>query len=398
MHQVQQCWVIGLPDKALLERIRDYWKHSLYADRVHLRVFSQMDTLRHYVGLQTDVQLLIVDPEWKEEVHADLFEGGDGTSITVVEMDEAGSFWHEACVKESTASYRVTPYQPLSKLFEQLWGLGLSIAKISEDPMKDKQDAARTPIWTISSGGGGAGKTTIAAHLVQYASERGLRTFYWNMDWIHEWGHEAQSPRAHQADSQAYEGSFSKLIYWLSRKETLEAIPPDPYILPMEELRADTFDSNIRRSEWNELDHEAVTSILNWLSGLERYDLIVLDTSSNHLLAEAAVLVSDQVIWVLTDDCSQIRKSERCWKKWGNHTEGRSIAGRMQIVVNRYMGAWMNSFTRESSVQAYLPYIPQWKQRQRMDQGGSSEVFQAAFRAWIQSAAHWMHTGTPSLG
>lgn len=389
MHQVQQCWVIGLPDKGLLERIRDYWRHSVYADRVHLRVFSQMDTLRHYVGLQTEVQLLIIDPDWRNEVETSLITNDD-QGMTIVELDESSG--RNQHLPSSGVAYAVTPYQPLSQLFEQLWILGLSIARISEDPIRAHTSPNDASVWTISSGGGGAGKTTIASHLTHYAQEMGLRVFYWNLDWIHEWD-SPTLPTAMSGEARTREGSFSKLIYWLSRKDPSEAIEPDPYLFPMGSLPVETFDWRIRRNEWNELDGPTITKVLNWLKSIGRYDLIVVDTSPGHALADAAVSNSDQVVWVVTDDCSQIGKSELCWKHWGQDGQGlgASTMSRLQVIINRYMGSMLNSFTSPTTVHAYFPYIPQWKQRHRMDQGYGSEVFQAAFRDWIQAAAPWMH-------
>ncbi|MDK8182917.1 hypothetical protein [Paenibacillus sp. UMB4589-SE434] len=388
-HFGKQDWIMALPDKRLIDCIYDYWKHSVYADEVRLRVFSQLDTLQHYLTLQSDALLLVVAAGWLSELQ----QYPDWTRIKnamqVVVMSEQLS---AANATEPT----VTPYQPLSKLFEQLCSIaprdGSNLLRVVD---QEGAVSSHTRVLTVCSAGGGSGKTTIAFHLARHASACGQRVFYWNLEMLQDWKSLLDHPEA--GDCSTNVNSFSKLLYHLrSAIEKPPSISVDSYTVEIPAIRATTFAYACRHEEWEVLDGNMFSMLLEWLTDTRRFDLIIIDTGVMNRCITAAQFKSQAIVYLLLDDFPLLSKTEQWMQQQGMEAPDWSaqVLPRTKFIVNRYMGAMLNRWnSQEVKISGFLPYIPSWKQLHRQEQWFSSAVFQAALEEWIGVHLPWLVRG-----
>lgn len=378
---LKQDWVILISDKRLMERLNDYWRHSMYANQVQLRAFTQAETLHQYSLLQAKVDLIVIGSEWEQWL----------------DSEQAKSIWPDTrriVLKpdgtDSDEALRL--YQPLPLLFEQLWRAGHRIVHTKDaaaSPIKDFSGAASRVI-SICSAGGGSGKTTVAFQLARYAAAYGLRVFYWNVGLYPEWTLLYPDPSTLPRTS----NSFSQLLYYLRRESPAKReLPIDPFVVNIPALRADTLDSFIHAEEWEGFGKREYEAVLSWLKSSERYDLILVDIADGCSYLEAGLRLSDDIVWVMLDDLPHMNKTAHCWNgiKQADRASYAAICARMHLLLNRYMGVMHNrSIRTDVSIGGFLPYIPHWKQFHRAEQWFGSAVYQAAFEEWASSALPWI--------
>ncbi|WP_028545913.1 ParA family protein [Paenibacillus taiwanensis] len=389
-HFGKQDWIMALPDKRLIDCIYDYWRHSVYADEVRLRVFSQLDTLQHYLTLQSGTLLLVVDAGWLGELRQHPDWTRIKNAMQVVVMSEQNSDFN---VVEPT----VTPYQPLSKLFEQLCSIaprdGSSPLRTTVD--KGEGVSCQTRVLTVCSAGGGSGKTTIAFHLAKHASACGQRVFYWNLEMLQDWRSLLDHPK--DGDCSTNVNRFSRLLYHLqSAIEKRASIDVESYTIEIPAIRATTFTSDCRQEEWKVLNDNVFSLLLQWLIDSRRFDLIIIDTGVMNSCITAAQLKSQTIIWMLLDDLPLLSKTEQWMQQQGVETRdwALQVLPRTKFIVNRYMGAMLNRWnSQEVKISGFLPYIPSWKQLHRQEQWFGSAVFQAALEEWIGIHLPWLVRG-----
>ncbi|MBD8500006.1 hypothetical protein [Paenibacillus arenosi] len=392
MRRLKQDWVVALPDKQLVERLIDYWKHSKYSEVLQLRVFSQWDTLWQYVKLQPECRLFVVDVDWLNQLEADEETTHILSKLNIFVLTDDPVSIQRAGVATAT------PYQPLDKLFEQGLRQGSTVyeggARYSSDGEDSTQGQRNTyggtcKVVTVCSSGGGIGKTTLAFQIAHYAAELGKKVFYWSLSAHAEWD---LFTLPSDKSSIFPTNGFSQLLYCLQRMRTSD-LDPSIYTVSIPILRADTFEANIPQAEWDALTGERIAQVIDWLKSSKRYDVIVLDVDANVTRNKAAIQNSDQLLWVVVDDMVQMNKMERCFNDWQSESPScyEQLLMKGKIIVNRYMGVMLNRWQRNDlSVDCYLPYIPQWKQLHRHEQWFSSAVYQAALEEMIQTHLPWL--------
>lgn len=374
-----QDWILALSDQQLAERFSEYWSSSTYAELIQLRVFTNLDALRHYSQLKPNATVFLVDSAWREL------------------LDYEGSpLFHEAAKvivteHEPNDESEINAYQPLSHFFEQVWNRG------SSDRMKHSQmnpflmnRSTDFKVVTVCSAGGGSGKTMTAFQIARYAAANGVRVFYWNLGYYPEWmllcTDEAELPQA--------SNSFSQLMYYLRNDKGFKRdIPVDSFTFHVAPLRADTFDPSSKHEEWKEFGEKELGDVLRWLEGTGRYDLVLIDTTDGIPYLDGVLRLSSDIVWLILDDLPHLNKTVQCWNRIKQeHRDAYSgICSRTHILVNRYMGSMLNRWWRpELPIRGYLPYIPYWKQFHRVEQWFGSAVFQTAFEEWAAASLPWL--------
>ncbi|TVX91940.1 AAA family ATPase [Paenibacillus agilis] len=393
MRRLKQDWVVALPDKQLVERLIDYWKHSKYSEVLQLRVFSQWDTLWQYVKLQPECRLFVVDLDWLNQLEADVETSHILSKLNIFVLTDDPALLQREGVSSAT------PYQPLDKLFEQGLRQGSAAYEGGSRYSSDSQDinqgqrissSGACRVVTICSSGGGIGKTTLAFQIAHYAAEMGNKVFYWSLSAHAEWDLFTLSSDKNPISFPT--NSFSQLLYSLQRMRTSD-LDPSTYTVSIPILRADTFEANIPQAELDALTGERIEQVIHWLKSSKRYDIIVLDVDANLTRNKAAIQISDQLLWVIADDMVQMNKMERCFNYWQSEAPScyEQLLMKGKIIVNRYMGVMLNRWQRNDlSVDCYLPYIPQWKQLHRPEQWFSSAVYQAALEELIHTHLPWL--------
>ncbi|TFE28206.1 hypothetical protein [Cohnella luojiensis] len=208
-------------------------------------------------------------------------------------------------------------------------------------------------VVTVFSASGGVGKTTVALNLIRQAGERGLRTFYMNMEALN-----ATSLLFGKGEPD----SLSRLLYalqahpeqWDSLLEQLCRHQP--------QLRTDYVDAPDHPGERLALTPELMEALLEKFRNMGRYDMIVIDPDSGAGEWHRRLLdLSDRVVWLIADDAQGLMKSEKLLRYWQAHISEK--ISKLSFVLNKAIGGGLiNQWNLPGEApKVVLPYIPQWK-------------------------------------
>lgn len=208
-------------------------------------------------------------------------------------------------------------------------------------------------VLSVFSASGGTGKTTVALNLVRQAGERGLRTFYLNMEVLNS---------TSQLFGKGEPDSLSRLLYTLQ-------IHPEEWVSQLDQLckyqshlRADYIDAPDHPGERLALTTELLTRLIEGIRETGRYDLVVIDPDSGagdwH---RGLVEISDKVAWITLDDSQVLMKTAKLLRYWEERLSG--MISKILFVLNKgHGGGMVNRWELPGGTPAVmLPYIPQWK-------------------------------------
>jgi cellulose biosynthesis protein BcsQ len=243
----------------------------------------------------------------------------------------------------SGAFSKISQFQPLPSLMNALRGVLEGDTGLAEG----------CRIVTVFSASGGTGKTTLALNLIRQAGERGLRTFYLNLEALNAtslwFGHgEPDSLSRLLYGLQAHPERWEDLFVGLCRHQ--------PY------LRTDYLDAPEHPGERLALTSELLANVLGRIRSSGRYDLIVVDPDQGagewH---RSLLMLSDQVVWLTIDDLQGLMKAKKLLNYWRQQPD--ELEDKLAFVMNkvqsqRSMNRW--SLPGEGPAMS-LPYIPQWK-------------------------------------
>jgi cellulose biosynthesis protein BcsQ len=297
-----------------------------------IAAFTHVSALRRELHEGRTIDLLAVHQDFLREID----ELGNNIGKVMVFVEE------QALCDEKWQ--QIQQYQPLPNLLssmrEGLAGQGVAFRKGCQ-------------VLSVFSASGGMGKTTIAINLIRQAGERGLRTFYLNMEELN-----ATSLLFGKGEPD----SLSRLLYSIQTQPEHWTEQLAQLCRHQSHLRTDFLDAPDHPGERLALTPELLTTLLDGIRQTGRYDLIVLDPDSGagewH---RSLVGRSDRVVWVTVDDTQSLMKTDKLLRYW-REPLGEEL-NKILFVLNKGHGGgmvnrWELSGTSPSVI---LPYIPQWK-------------------------------------
>jgi cellulose biosynthesis protein BcsQ len=298
-----------------------------------IAAFTQVSALRRELQDSRSIDLLLVQPEMMYEVAVPNERVGMVMAL-VEEKGQSDGKWRE-----------IIQYQPLPGILSDMRG---ALRGETTTP-----SAKECQVVTLFSASGGAGKTTVALNLIRQAGQRGLRSFYLNLE-------------ALNATSLLFgigePDSLSQLLYSLQAH-------PDKWGEQLEKLcrhqsllHTDFLDAPAHPSERLALTPELLESLLAGIRKSGRYDLIVIDPDCGASEWHRQLLIlSDRVLWLTVDDAQSLKKTDLLLRHWQEHSD--EIRNKLTFVLNKGQGGGMvNGWELPGGApSAMLPYIPQWK-------------------------------------
>jgi Mrp family chromosome partitioning ATPase len=284
--------------------------------------------------LQEDrvIDLLIGQTEQLNEVVS--LSGKVGKVVALVEKKGKGDGeWAE-----------IMQFQPLPNLLSAIRGSLTAATDVSPSGCQ---------VLTIFSASGGTGKTTVAMNLIRQAGERGLRTFYLNMEPLN-----ATSLIFGKGEPD----SLSRLLYSLQAYPERWGEQLEQLCRHQPQLRTDFLDAPDHPAERLALTSELLITLLERLRSSGRYDLIVIDPDSGAGDWHQQLLeMSDRIVWLAVDDAQSLHKTNLLLRHWQAHL-GDGFK-KLTFVMNKgHGGGVANRWELPGGVpSAILPYIPQWK-------------------------------------
>ncbi|RKP53810.1 hypothetical protein D7Z26_10440 [Cohnella endophytica] len=322
-----------------------------------IAVYTHGSALRREIQDNRDADLLIGVPELLRES----IMPGDKTGKVIALVEEKGDDTQEEWQE-------VAQFQPLPAI----------LSSIRKAMSMGTAPSIRSGghVLTVFSASGGTGKTTVALNAIRQAGERGLRTFYFNLEALN-----ATSLLFGRGEPD----SLSRLLYAMQAHSDQLEPALEQLCRHQPQLRTDFLDAPEHPGERLAMSTEALAELLGHLRRSGRYDLIVVDPDSGagdwH---RELMLLSDSIVWLTLDDAQSLLKNEKLLRYWHRHNE--NWLDKCIFVWNKAYGdGLVNRWPLPGGKPtARLPYIPQWK---TVDQPGkymSAPVFSGAIERLLQ--------------
>lgn len=322
--------VIAVPQREYTAKLADYLREE--EPGWDIAAFTHDSALRRELQEGRTIDLLIGQPGLLREVTAFSSKVGKIIALVVEKGDSEGQ-WQE-----------ISQYQSLPAILSGLrGGAGATMGSSHSD----------CQILTMFSASGGIGKTTIGINLIRQAAERGMRTFYLNLEALN-----ATSLLFGRGEPD----SLSRLLYTMQ-------VHPEQWNALLEQLcrhqpqlRTDYLDAPDHPGERLALTSDLLAVLLENIRKTGRYDLILVDPDSGAGDWHRKLLeMSNRVIWIVLDDAQTLLKTEKLLRHWEEQLD--TAMNKIVFVLNKGSGgAIMNRWSLPSATPpAMLPYIPQWK-------------------------------------
>ncbi|OWR32957.1 hypothetical protein CDO73_00105 [Saccharibacillus sp. O23] len=353
--------MLAASDEQYIEPFLLYSRTGEFAKRVSVRAFSKKEAfLSAMEAARPD--LVLAEPAFLEAWLKT--DGSRNVSWAVLGSKEEAELLGGPCLQ---------PYQPLNLL------LAAALDLAGKEQFSAGASVVGVQVIAVHSASPGAGKTSVALNLAKQLGNRGLRTFYMNLETLDSSASFRGAP-----NMSAAEGSgLPELLYDLkSAREKREVCrsPLSRYAFFQEKLKSVSFPPLDRPDELLQMDEEDAAALIDYVAAGGSCDIIVADTDTeNHERLRALLKRADRVLWLLTDDLLHLRKTSG-WMDYeeSRHPEEfRALLAKSSFVVNRYGGRLENALPRpELRPSAFLSYIPSWKFLSREDVLLGSPIFQ----------------------
>lgn len=304
--------IIMDPDTDYTEPVQKCFRER-YADKVELRIFSDMDSF--YAGIRDAYADLVL---FDSRLSPDLSRLPSHVAV--------GCLCDQRDIEEIAGVSAVCKYQKAETLYKMM--LGLFAEKASDLKLKTSGSRVHTVLFTSVQGGSGT-STAAAAYALKQARE-GRKIFYLNLEKF------GGSDMYFSGDGAM---SFSDVIYALkSRKSNL--------LIKLEgSLKTDVsgvdFFSECRNAyDMVEVKDSEIDALLGGIGQIGRYDEIVVDLSGD--LTERILFLmqdhADDIVYVCDGSATGIRKFEKFCEAARVVEERRElrILGKTVLLYNRY--------------------------------------------------------------
>ncbi|WP_284639899.1 hypothetical protein [Paenibacillus silviterrae] len=335
-----------------------------YSERFAVQRFTSRESAMHYVAREREPFLLLVHEAFLP-LPDHVFELRAGSMMVLSEANGSGG------IVEYPVLFK---YQPLDQMLSTVSG---HYNELCEAAPLHGQRASQ--IIGLYSAVGGAGKTVAASHLARHWVQQGEKVMCVSLEQQPSY---AWYPQEMLAGGLSAEDPFAELLYYIRAQP--KQVPAKLEQVKRRHPRG-RYDYLIPSSSWRELlewQAEDVRVLLESLAVLGGYDRIVLDLDSSfHPSNLEAIRRCDALYWLLLDDVVHLDKAALCLERMGAQLgirEGASLGDDVIFVLNKSRGAVLNV----GSVQGFrlrgeLPYIPEWKAVDRVEELYSGALAEA---------------------
>ncbi|KRE93192.1 hypothetical protein ASG89_06720 [Paenibacillus sp. Soil766] len=350
-----QLYVID-DDMVYAERLAVFIRATEFAERVQIKLFSQVDLLLQVLEKPNlSGVLLISDAFYPLLQH-------HRTSLSKIFLSQH--------IRNSDSLETVHPFlfrfQPLHELVSRIQALYTERSPSSSG----RTQSNRTRVISVYSSSGHAGKSITAVHMAKQLAFRGERVLYLSLE----------STSTATQWLQGESGRLSQLLYYL--KESPESIGPKlallkshdtirrfDYVTPLEQMR-----------EMQEMSGEQVKKLIASIVDLSVYDTLIVDLETSvHPRIVKSLEISDTIIWLIRDDWNDAYRTKSLLKQMSAYAQ-------IHFVMTSFRGTQTNSFDfLGKKVTFKLPYIPDWKMMSSADQVWQSDIFSEQVYVMLQA-------------
>ncbi len=301
--------------------------------------FSDAQLLQSYIDNGESIDIVLISPD----LYTAEMKLPDDVLIVLLEDD--------ALSMRTDSVLTVYRYQRLGQLITTVMGY---YYEHNETAGRQFVRSKHASVISVFSPMGGVGKTTVAVNLCKQLALNGERVFYLNLETI---------PSGSLFFS-SEEDNPSLQIFYYAKQETgqllskIEALKKyDPYSM------VDYFDIAIQAAEMLELKEMEIKRLINGIVDTGVYDYIIIDLDSSlHERSKVALLESDQVFWINTNDHQSMLKTKAILAEeeqlFGKENV---LKDKLSIILNKYNGtSLLDLGETEITIDGYLPFVDDW--------------------------------------
>ncbi|NQX63256.1 hypothetical protein [Paenibacillus qinlingensis] len=346
-------------DMVYAERLAIFIRATEFAERVQVKLFSQVELLLQVVE-EPNLKgvLLISDAFYPLLQH-------QRTSLSKIFLSQH--------IRNSDSAETVHPFlfrfQPLHELISHIQALYTE----RSSTVSGRTQSNRTRVMSVYSSSGNSGKSITAVHMAKQLAFRGERVLYLSL--------ESTSPASQWLQGES--GRLSQLLYYL--KDSAESIGPKlahlkshdatrrfDYLTPLEQVR-----------EMQEMSGEQVRKLIASIIDLSVYDTLIVDLETSvHPRIVKSLELSDAIIWLIRDDWNDAFRTQTLFKQM-------SAFPQVHFVMTSFRGTQINSFDFLGKELTFkLPYIPDWKVMSSAEQIWQSDIFSEQVYVMLQAVSN----------
>lgn len=349
----KQSLIMAVKETEYIDRLAEYIRHSPFGEMWQLTAFTNPAAFKHFIRGGYRIDFIVAQPAMLE---------GLGESIGAIPAAALVSYHGQ-----SQDLPEILQYQPLPQLLQSC----SSVYAGSNERFIHGSNSANgsTSVISVYSASGGIGKTTLALQLAQQAGLRGVRVFYLNLE---QWNATSLWFGAEGGDD------FSQMLYTLQTQ-------PDKAFVRLTELRKrhstmkiDYLSPSSNAEERLSLTGDHVKSLIQAITGIGQYDLVIVDMDSRlDSLHHEVFAASDYTLWLVNEQAVVQRKTELAMKygeqKWGPSFLEKKRSFRF-IQTQPEQGSQQGEDGKLNlRIDGTLPYVPEWANgRQPVDFNSSA--------------------------
>ncbi|MFN7251950.1 MAG: AAA family ATPase [Anaerobacillus sp.] len=343
--------VVSDDDISYIEMLASYIRTSNFASKFDVKLFSKKESLEQYLSGDPKVNVLLCTTS---NIPHELC----GNIDVVIGLDEQTGNLGEGFPV-------IFKYQPLAQLLSQV--TTIFYEKNGKAP-KRTSGTEKTNIISVFSATGGAGKSTVAFNLAKQISSLEYSVFYLNLELLNT---------TYSFFDDDNDNASSPILYYVKTASEELALKIETLKKYDGNTGIDLFRLLPNVEEMDELTEEDTEVLIKGLVDTGNYDYIIIDLDSTiNSRMKAALNKSHHVLWLLNNDIQSYTKTSFFIEELPSILSDHEFGHKVSFVLNRYMGNVAEQFKRfELPIEAYLPYVPEWKEVRVGEQLTSVPVF-----------------------
>ncbi|GGH77619.1 cellulose biosynthesis protein BcsQ [Pullulanibacillus pueri] len=345
-------------DADYMESVAVYLRSSHEGVKFDVKLFSTSENVSHYLSNHEQIDILLIAPELLTQ------------ELPIQHVGLVLMLEDERIARYDSTFIRIFKYQPLNKLISDI------LSHYYDENGKIQSfhyEMGRTKVLSMYSASGGVGKTTLAISLARQLALADKKVFYLNLELINSTSLYLTSLDDQPSTQILYHVKTSK-DQLVSKIESLKKYSAD--------MKVEYFDLAINPEEMLDLTEEDVNTLVSGLLETKHYDFIIIDgDDSLDPRMQAALNVSDFILWVLNNERQSFFKTEELMKQGKVFFEKEAELGeKLLFILNQFTGTLAEEFKIASlPIKEYTPFIPEWKQLRSGTQLLSTPLFSEDF-------------------
>ncbi|MBU9724247.1 MULTISPECIES: AAA family ATPase [Bacillaceae] len=335
--------IVADHDTSYIEMLANYIRTSSFSSKLEMKLFSKKEALQQYIETGERINVLLAAPEFIPEGEDDELNKLDHVD-TIIGLDEQGEELEGAIPV-------IFKYQQLTQLLNQV--TSIFYERKGKSPKKTVSNDQTKVISTFSATGG-TGKSTVAFNLAKEIAALDYSVFYLNLELLN-------TTYVFMEDDR--DNASSPILYYV--KTGSDQLPQKIEELKQydSETGVELFRLTPSAEEMSDLTEEETDRLIKAIVNTKNYDYIIIDLESTlNPRTKAALQKSSHVLWLLNNDIQSFTKTSFFIEELHSLLSDADFSEKVSFVLNKYMGKVEEAFKDEEiAIEAYLPYVPEWK-------------------------------------